>query len=144
MQNKPNSPIIQLNLIFLLTMIYTISTCLTKVKNKPNTNPFKPNLSQFQCLSNLKQSQFKTKRTQLEQSASPIHDNIDQFSVSCPLSSVFHLTYAGGLLNCIKSRRFAKSLQNCPYQYQKPAFIAVRIPYMRNSYQQERRYYHVD
>jgi hypothetical protein len=39
MQNKPNSPIVHLNLIYLLIMIYTISTCLTKVKNKPNTNP---------------------------------------------------------------------------------------------------------
>jgi hypothetical protein len=36
MQNKPNSPNVQLNLTLFITMIYTIFTSLTKVKNKPN------------------------------------------------------------------------------------------------------------
>jgi len=43
LQNKPNSPIVQMNLTFFITMIYIILTSLTKVKNKPNSNPNKPN-----------------------------------------------------------------------------------------------------
>jgi hypothetical protein len=39
MQNKPNSPIVQLNLTPFIEMSYTISACLAKVKNKPNSNP---------------------------------------------------------------------------------------------------------
>ena len=39
MQNKPNSPIVQMNVNNLTTMNYTIFTSLTKVKNKPNSNP---------------------------------------------------------------------------------------------------------
>ena len=39
MQNKPNSPIVQVNLTVFITMIYAISISLTKVKNKPNSNP---------------------------------------------------------------------------------------------------------
>jgi len=42
MQNKPNSPNVQMNLTYLSTMNYVIFTCLTKVKNKPNSNPIKP------------------------------------------------------------------------------------------------------
>ncbi len=41
MQNKPNSPNVQLNVTFFITMNYTIFTSLTKVKNKPNSNPIK-------------------------------------------------------------------------------------------------------
>ena len=37
--NKPNSPIVQLDLTLFTTMYYAISACLTKVKNKPNSNP---------------------------------------------------------------------------------------------------------
>jgi hypothetical protein len=43
MQNKPNSPNVQLNLTLFITMIYTIFTSLTKVKNKPNQTQNKPN-----------------------------------------------------------------------------------------------------
>jgi hypothetical protein len=59
MQNKPNSPIVHLNLIYLLTMIYTISTCLTKVKNKPNSNPIKPKTNPILAQKSGWQSQFK-------------------------------------------------------------------------------------
>ena len=41
MQNKPNSPIVQLNVSIFITMNYTIFASLTKVKNKPNSNPIK-------------------------------------------------------------------------------------------------------
>jgi hypothetical protein len=48
--NKPNSPIVHLNLTLFIAMNYTIYTCLTKVKNKPNSNPIKPNLYSVFCL----------------------------------------------------------------------------------------------
>ena len=41
MQNKPNSPIVRMNLNNLTTMNYAIFTGLTKLKNKPNSNPNK-------------------------------------------------------------------------------------------------------
>jgi hypothetical protein len=41
MQNKPNSPIVHSDLTPFIEMNYVISTCLTKVKNKPNSNPIK-------------------------------------------------------------------------------------------------------
>jgi hypothetical protein len=65
MQNKPNSPIVQLDLTPFISMNYTISTCLIKVKNKPNSNPIKPNQTQsvFRILSSVFcfsiQTQFK-------------------------------------------------------------------------------------
>jgi len=40
-KNKPNSPNVQMNLINLTTMIYTIFASLTKVKNKPKQTQFK-------------------------------------------------------------------------------------------------------
>ena len=50
-ENKPNSPIVQLNVSIFITMNYAIFTSLTKVKNKPNSNPIKaktnPNQTQF-------------------------------------------------------------------------------------------------
>jgi hypothetical protein len=42
--NRPNSPIVQLDLTLFIAMNYTISTSLIKVKFKPNTNPNKANL----------------------------------------------------------------------------------------------------
>jgi len=42
-KNKPNSPNVQMNVTNLSTMIYTIFTSLTKVKNKPNQTQFKAN-----------------------------------------------------------------------------------------------------
>ena len=57
---------------------------------------------------------------------------------------VFNLIYKSRLLNWIKSWRFAASLQNCLYQYKKPAFIAIRIPSFGGSFKQERSYYHVN
>ena len=41
MQNKPNSPNVQINASLLITMNYENFASLTKVKNKPNTNPIK-------------------------------------------------------------------------------------------------------
>jgi hypothetical protein len=58
MQNKPNSPIVQLNLTPFITMHYTISTCLTKVKNKPNTNPIKPNFGPILPVANPNKPNF--------------------------------------------------------------------------------------
>ena len=43
MQNKPNSPNVQMNVTNLITMNYAILASLTKVKNKPNQTQFKPN-----------------------------------------------------------------------------------------------------
>ena len=43
MQNKPNSPIVQIDLTSFTTMNYTIFTSLTKVKNKPKQTQFKAN-----------------------------------------------------------------------------------------------------
>jgi hypothetical protein len=53
MQNKPNSPNVQMNLTFFKKMNYTISTSLTKVKNKPKQSQFLYNrlyLSQIEAL----------------------------------------------------------------------------------------------
>jgi len=52
MQNKPNSPNVQIPLTFFITMIYTIFISLTKVKNKPNSNPNKPNLKRAKMNAN--------------------------------------------------------------------------------------------
>ena len=48
MQNKPNSPNVQILLTSFIIMIYTIFISLTKVKNKPNSNPNKPNCRKAQ------------------------------------------------------------------------------------------------
>ncbi len=42
-RNKPNSPNVQMNLNNLTAMNYAILASLTKVKNKPNSNPIKAN-----------------------------------------------------------------------------------------------------
>ena len=44
MQNKPNSPNVQMNASLFITMNYTIFASLTKVKNKPNSNPIQTQL----------------------------------------------------------------------------------------------------
>jgi hypothetical protein len=44
--NKPNSPNVQMNLTYLSAMNYTFFISLTKVKNKPNSNPIKANFKQ--------------------------------------------------------------------------------------------------
>ena len=44
MQNKPNSPNVQIHLTLFITMNYAIFTSLTKVKNKANSNPIKANI----------------------------------------------------------------------------------------------------
>jgi hypothetical protein len=38
-RNKPNSPIVQINASLFITTNYVNFTSLTKVKNKPNSNP---------------------------------------------------------------------------------------------------------
>jgi hypothetical protein len=47
MKNKPNSPIVQMNVTDLITMNYTIFVSLTEVKNKPKQTQLKPKQSQF-------------------------------------------------------------------------------------------------
>ena len=54
MQNKPNSPIVQMNASLFITMNYTFFISLTEVKNKPNSNPISKNFdtldnSLFSC-----------------------------------------------------------------------------------------------
>jgi len=39
LQNKPNSPNVQIDVNSFIRMTYTIFISLTKVKNKPNSNP---------------------------------------------------------------------------------------------------------
>jgi hypothetical protein len=51
MQNKPNSPNVQMNVTFFTTMNYTIFVSLTEVKNKPNSNPIQTQLSQLKPIS---------------------------------------------------------------------------------------------
>ena len=46
MQNKPNSPIVQMNVTNLTTMNYTIFNSLTVVKNKPNQTQFSKSQNQ--------------------------------------------------------------------------------------------------
>jgi hypothetical protein len=55
MQNKPNSPIVQIDLNLYITKRYARLRSLTKVKNKAKQTQFKPNLSQLKP----KQTQFK-------------------------------------------------------------------------------------
>jgi len=43
MQNKPNSPIVQMDINPFITMNYPVFASLTKVKNKPNQTQYKPN-----------------------------------------------------------------------------------------------------
>jgi hypothetical protein len=64
MQNKPNSPIVQIHLTSFMTMNYAILTSLTKVKNKPNqtqfkakTNPIKANFGPISRVANPIQTQ---------------------------------------------------------------------------------------
>jgi len=76
--NKPNSPIVQTNLTNLITMSYAIFISLTKVKNKPNSNPIaewtKMNLSIYSTMEYKnyrtgrakKQSQNKPNQTQFQ------------------------------------------------------------------------------
>jgi hypothetical protein len=66
MQNKPNFQDAQMNLSSIITTAYKNFIPLAGYKNKPNSNPIKPNLSQFRCQSNPKQTQFKPKQTQFQ------------------------------------------------------------------------------
>ena len=97
-----------------------------------------PNFPQF---SNKNDDKAK-KRTQFKANTNPI---LAQKSGGKPNSNpikanfiypnferVFHLIYENRLINWRKSRRFTANLQNRHYQYNKPAFIAVRIPDMQD------------
>jgi len=53
MQNKPNSPNVQISLTSFIIMFYIIFISLTKVKNKANSNPNKPNLRKAKMNVNL-------------------------------------------------------------------------------------------
>jgi hypothetical protein len=56
----------QMNVSNIITRNYKYFIPLAGQKNKPNSNPVKPNLSQFRCQSNPKQTQFKPKQTQFQ------------------------------------------------------------------------------
>jgi hypothetical protein len=47
MQNKPNSPNVQMNTSLFITMNYAIFASLTKVKNKAKQTQLKPKQTQF-------------------------------------------------------------------------------------------------
>jgi hypothetical protein len=55
MQNKPNSPNVQMNVTYLTTMYYIIFISLATPKTKPIQSQFKPKQTQFNPI----QSQFK-------------------------------------------------------------------------------------
>jgi hypothetical protein len=57
--NKPNSPIVQIYLTYLSAMNYVVYAGLMKVKNKPNSNPFKANFGPKIRVANPIQTQFK-------------------------------------------------------------------------------------
>ncbi|MHC4727280.1 MAG: hypothetical protein ACYS17_08610, partial [Planctomycetota bacterium] len=57
-------PNVQMNLTLFITMNYTISDSLTKVKNKANSNPIKANLESKKTQSKPIQSRFKPKTNQ--------------------------------------------------------------------------------
>jgi hypothetical protein len=96
------------------------------------------------------QTQFNPKQTQYDERAkmnafAPIKESYDCLNNTtrdfyhpkgchpkgCLLPKIrlteflFHLTYNSRLLNLIKSRQSTKNVQNCPYQYKKPAFMTV-------------------
>ena len=50
-QNKPNSPIVQMDLTLFITMNYAIFASLIEVKNKPNQTQYKPNTNPIQTQS---------------------------------------------------------------------------------------------
>ena len=64
--NKPNSPIVQMNVTNLITMNYAIFTSLTKVKNKPNSNPINANYGQNKANSNPIKAKTNPKQTQFQ------------------------------------------------------------------------------
>ena len=74
LEGKPNSPIVQTNVTLFAEMNYAIFDSLTKVKNKPNSNPILPSMlalllfcrGQSQFWANIKggQSQTNPKQTQ--------------------------------------------------------------------------------
>jgi len=66
MQNKPNFRKSQMNVNPYNTTAYENISNWTLGENKPNSNPIKPNLSQFRCQSNPKQTQFKPKQSQFQ------------------------------------------------------------------------------
>jgi len=111
------------------------------MQNKPNFPHFLPENDDFAK----KQSQFKANSNPIKANFGPkIRGAKPIQSQTKPIQTqllkvrfhkfVFHLTYKGRLLNWVKSWRFATIVLNRPYQYNKPAFLAVRIPYMRDSF----------
>jgi poly-beta-hydroxyalkanoate depolymerase len=58
-KNKPNSPIVQTDVTSFITMNYAIFASLTKVKNKPNSNPIEANSNPIKVKTKPKQTQNK-------------------------------------------------------------------------------------
>ena len=97
------------------------------MQNKPNFPYFSP--ENEDCAE--KQTQFKPKQSQfwLITEGNKAKTNPNKANFTYPkFELVFHLIYGNVLINWIKSQQLFKRVQNCPYQYKKHAFIAVRIP----------------
>ncbi len=63
-ESKPNSPVVQMNVTFFISMNYPISASLTKVKNKPNQTQYKANSNpipdrQKLCSNNFSQRDYE-------------------------------------------------------------------------------------
>ena len=71
MQNKPNSPNVQMNLTNLTTTNYSIFISLTKPKNKPNQSQNKANSNPIKPKTNPIQTQTKPTCSELVESISP-------------------------------------------------------------------------
>jgi len=59
-QNKPNFPAERMNVSDVSTKCYKNTPLSCRPQNKPNSNPIKANLSQFQAQTNPTQTQFQT------------------------------------------------------------------------------------
>jgi hypothetical protein len=103
--NKPNSPIVQSDLTSFTTMNYAISTSLTKVKNKPNSNPIKPNSNPILAQKSVGQSQNKPNF-----GGSYIHIRLKLIIITC--SQHFFHSHRAALGVIITSYAIFISLQN--------------------------------
>ncbi|MBW7992271.1 MAG: hypothetical protein FVQ84_19970 [Planctomycetes bacterium] len=108
-----------MNINTVVTMRYAIMDTWLFRKNKPNSKPIKP-----------KTNPIKAKTNPIQTQSKPI-------ALTPKFELLFHLTYESRLLNWIKCWQLLKSVQNCPYQYKKPAFIAERIPGLLDSFQKK-------
>ncbi len=113
MQNKPNSPNVQMNVTNLLTMNYTIFISLTKVKNKPNSNPIKANSKpiQTQLLQRPKLMQSVHIQRIMKKNAAMAMKKQTQFKPNSNPISKSHCIFAFNGQNSKKSRKKTDSNQ---------------------------------